>query len=344
MAQSPTDEAVATVPLSFGGGEHHSASETSVPEGFARRVSNFDINDSGLLSTRPEFEAVPMLVGGHSMWTNNNHTLTLVFRGSELCRLLGGSVMVPTGYSINGRGRVWYVEINDDVWFSNGMDGGILRASGLVDPYGTTPVLGPQSPDTEVVDSRAYLSPMPFGRYLARFAGRLWCVQGDTIYYSQPLNYQQYDGRYSFIKAPGYVTAFGAVSDGMYVSTAQEVFFIRGTDPAQMELVKCSDSAAVLDSQVYLPFDTVDGEALSVNGSQYQVSNAFAWLGRHGLCIGIPSGVVRNLTADRARLPVHPRANSALIARDGFYQVVSVVESISSDGRGHAKDTPVITL
>lgn len=344
MAQSLTNDAVPTVPVSFGKGEHHIAEETAIPDGFARRVINFDVDDSGRLNARPVFDIAPTMVGGHSMWTNNNHTLTLVFVGSELCKVLGGAALLHLNAFIMGRGRVWYVEINEDVWFSNGHDGGILRASGLIDPFGTTPVVPPQMPGSEVIYTAAYLTPMPFGRYLTRYAGRLWCAQGDTIFFSQPLNYQQHDRRYDFIIAPGYITALGSVADGLYVSTSQEVFFLRGDDPSKMELVKCSDSAAILDSQVYLPFDTVDTDALSVNGSQYQVSNAFAWLSRHGLCVGIPSGVVRILTADRARLPVHARANSALLARGGFYQVVSVVDSIGSDGRGHAKDTPVINL
>ena len=344
MAQSPTDDAVTTAPVSFGRGEHHVADETAIPEGFARRISNFDISDSGVISTRPAFELVPSMIGGHSMWTNGGHTRTLVFVGSELCEVIGGVALLRLGAFLTGRGRVWYVEINGDVWFSNGHDGGVLRASGVVEPFGTTPVVPAQVPGSEVLDLRDSLTPMPFGRYLTQHAGRMWCVQGDTIFYSQPLNYQQHDRRYDFITAPGYVTAFGGVSDGLYLSTGQEVFFLRGDDPKKMELMKCSDSAAVLDSQVYLPFDALDTDALAVNGNQYQVSNAFAWLSRHGLCIGIPSGVVRILTADRARLPVHTRANSALLARDGFYQVVSVVDSLGSDGRGHAKDTPVINL
>lgn len=344
MAQSPTDDAVPTVPLTFGKGEHHVADETAIPDGFARRVINFDISDSGHLDARPVFELVPSMVGGHSMWTNNEHSLTLLFVGSELCKMLGGVALLPLGRFISGRGRVWYCEINGDVYFSNGVDGGVLRASGVVDDFGTTPEVPPQMPGSEVLDIRNFLTPMPFGRYLTQHAGRLWSVQGDTIFYSQSLNYQQHDRRYNFITAPGYITAFGSVADGLYVSTTSEVFFLRGDDPTKMELIKCSDSAAVLDSQVYLPFDTLDTDALAVNGSQYQVSNAFAWLSRHGLCIGIPSGVVRILTADRARLPVHARASSALIARDGFYQVVSVVDSISSDGRGHAKDSPVNNL
>lgn len=67
MAQSPTDDAVPTAPVSFGKGEHHVADETAIPDGFARRISNFDIDDSGKLDTRPVFELVPSMVGGHSM-------------------------------------------------------------------------------------------------------------------------------------------------------------------------------------------------------------------------------------------------------------------------------------
>jgi hypothetical protein len=346
MAQSPTpnEAPLPTIPLSFGGGEHHVADETAIPNGFARRIVNWDIDDSGKLDTRPEFVALPGVAGGHSMWTKADQSLTLVFVGSELFRLVGGTSLISMNYFISGRGRVWYVEINDEVYFSNGGDGGVVTAALTVEDFGTTPTVPPQDLDSEVVDPRTYLQPMPFGRYLARFAGRLWVVQGDTIFYSQPINYSQHDRRYNFIVAPGYITGFGAVSDGLYVSTRQEVFFLRGDNPSEMKLVKCSDSAAVLDSQIYLPFDTVDTDALSVNGSQYQVSNAFAWLSRHGMCVGLPSGVVRILTAERARLPVYAQANTALLARDGFYQIVSVVDSLGSDGRGHAKDTPVNNL
>ena len=346
MAQSPTTNEVAlpTVPVSFGAGEHHVADETAIPDGFARKIVNWDIDDSGKLEVRPEFETLPMVPGCHSMWTKADQSLTLVFVGSELHRLVGGVTLLSLGYFISGRGRVWFVEINDEVYFSNGEDGGVLTDYLTVEPFGTTPAIPEQPAGSEVVDPRTFYQPMPFGRYLARYAGRLWVAVGDTIFYSQPINYSQHDRRYDFITAPGYITGFGAVSDGLYVSTRQEVFFLRGDDPKEMRLVKCSDAAAVLDSQVYLPFDTVDTDALSINGSQYQVSNAFAWLSRHGLCIGLPSGVVRILTADRARLPVYAQANTALLARDGFYQVVSVVDSLGSDGRGHAKDTPVNNL
>ena len=349
MPQSPTDSqsAVPTAALSFALGEHHVADETAVPEGYARRVVNWDIDDSGRLDTRPAFTPLPGLPGAHSMWTSNDHSLTLAFVGSELHRLVRsnlGTSLVPVGFSINGRGRVWYAEVNGDVYFSNGTDGGVLRPSLRVDPLGVDPAL-PASPDpyavSEVVDDRQFLQSMPQGRYLAVFAGRLWVVQGDTIYHSQPLNYRQHDRRYDFITAPGYITAFGAVSDGLYVSTSQEVYFLRGRDPREMEMVKCSDAAAVLDSQVYLPFDVVDTDALAVNGSQYQVSNAFGWLCRAGLAVGIPSGVVRILTASRARLPLHPRAHTALIARGGFHQVVSVVDPTDPVRRGHAVDSLV---
>ncbi len=345
MAQSPTpEEQLSTVPLFFGAGEHHVADEVAMPDGFARRIINWDIDDSGRLDTRPEFIPVPGIPGGHSMWTRQNHSLTVLFVGNELYRLVGGSALVPMNYFISGFGRVWYAEVNDSVHFSNGTDGGVITPALTVEPFGVDPVATDYGPGSEVIDQRTFMQAMPPGRYVTRYAGRLWDVQGDTIFHSQPLNYRQHDRRYDFIQAPGYVTAFGAVSDGLYLSTSQEVFFLRGDNPSDMKLVKCSDSAAVLDSQVYLPFDTVDTEALAVNGSQYQVSNAFAWLSRHGLCIGLPSGVVRILTADRARLPAHARANTALLARDGFYQVVSVVDSLGSDGRGHAQDTPVNNL
>lgn len=346
MAQSPTPDqsALATIPLSFGRGEHHVADELAIPDGFARKIINWDIDDSGKLDTRPEFDVLPGLPGGHSMWSNNDQSLTLVFVGSQLHRLVGGAALIPMPFYISGMGRVWYTEVNENVHFSNGFDGGVVTPALTVEPFGIDPVPTDYGTESEVIDTRTYWGAMPSGRYVTRYAGRLWVVQGDTIFFSQPLNYRQHDRRYDFIKAPGYITAFGSVSDGLYVSTSQEVFFLRGTDPKEMGLVKCSDAAAILDSQIYLPFDALDTDSLAVNGSQYQVSNAFAWLCRSGLAVGIPSGVVRILTADRARLPVHARANTALLARDGFYQVVSVVDSLGSDGRGHAKDSPVNNL
>lgn len=345
MPQSTTDKqtpALPTVPVSFALGEHHVADETAVPEGFARSVVNWDIDDSGLLSARPEFVPLRGLPGAHSMWTTNDQKLTLLFVGSELHRLVGGAGVLPLGFTINGRGRVWYAEINDHVYFSNGHDGGVLTPALTVEPLGVASTPAPPDPDSENLDERMFYQAMPPGRYLTRYAGRLWLAVGDTVFYSQPLNYRQHDRRYDFITAPGYITAMGAVSDGLYISTSQEVFFVRGTDPREMEMMKCSDAAAILDSQISLPFDLLDVNALAVEGSQYQVSNAFAWLCRTGLAIGIPSGVVRILTADRARLPLYEYARTAFIARNGYYQVVSVTGDKGVVRRGHTIDSPAI--
>ena len=137
------------VTLTFARGEHHRAKETRIPEGFARKIVNFDATPSGLLVTRPGF--VPSsFPGGHSMFTTSAGVTFYVSNGVLVKAGDGFTVPVVDRFgqivTIIGK-RLWWVEVNGLAYYSN------ASCNGCVDAYGRGRPVGVPNPVAQVVDT-----------------------------------------------------------------------------------------------------------------------------------------------------------------------------------------------
>lgn len=140
------------VPLSFGGGEHHVAHETRIPEGYARRVVNWDLDDTGVAHQR---HVLGLLSGGaecHSGWEDPATGVVYLVAESKLCTYQGGSIVPVPGYlgghvTLNNVARVYYERVGDIVYFTNGIRHGVVRKDGMAYPWG---VPNPVSPVRDV--------------------------------------------------------------------------------------------------------------------------------------------------------------------------------------------------
>lgn len=327
----------------FGRGAHHVAEETRIPKGYARRVDNFNIDDSGVLNARRKF--VRLDAGGHSPYAFGG--ALYFFDCGALYRLVpGGRVPVYAAdgpFVMQGEGRVWYVEVNDLLLFSNGHDSGCLGPDGVARPWGATAArwfVGERGADSELLALK--LSPFPACVFLARLGGRVYGAAGDVVYCTQALDYASYDPRYDFVILPGPVTALGAVRDGLYISTEQGVFFYRPPIGAGEEgsLTPVAYAPALYGSQVYVPYRTLGVEAIG----ETQMDDAFCWLTVEGLVAGFAGGRVEALTAAAVRLPPGREARTALVKSEGIYQIVSVLKSPSSAPADSAQDSVFIEL
>lgn len=327
--------------LSFAKGEHHVANEMRIPEGFARRVRNFNIDDGGVLIARRQFEKAA--IGGHSPFVLPDQRSTLFFDGGRLMRFTDTGAVLPVSgesgpFSLPGTGRVWYVLVNDRVYFSNGQGNGRVRPDGVAEVWGKDReawfVGAPD--DTELLPMA--LDAFPPSRYLAHFGGRIYGAVDNLVLMTAPLDYSSYDPRYDYVTLPSEVTAVGSVTDGLYLGTTQGVYFYKPDKAAA--ITKVSDTPAIAGSQVYVPYLAIGIDA--IGGAP--VADAFCWLTREGLCAGLPGGQLRALTGGVVKLPAEIAPRTSLVQTDGFYQIVSVLEPPAISQELGARDTVTVTL
>lgn len=153
--------------------------------------------------------------------------------------------------------------------------------------------------DTGIQPQFQYCEPMPTGRYLSYWRGRILTAKANVINFSEPMAYHIHDYRHGFIQMPQRVTFLAPADGGIWVGQVDHVVFLQGTDPNQMEFRRKSARAPVPGSVVYLDADTAgqndQGGATTV-----------AWLADNGYVVGTAggevvensSGVLNGITAD----------------------------------------------
>lgn len=163
--------------------------------------------------------------------------------------------------------------------------------------------------------------PLPAGSQIFMANGRLCSVDGNRINIgspSRPGYYIPIDGRQRAEGAPmdyGYVT-FPAAVDlvvptqmGVYVAYGDITQFFAGTDFAAVELVKD-----------VLPYGAVPGTSFVV---PHKENPLVGWFGAHGIVIGDPQGMVKDLMIDNIDLTPPVSGASAVIQNNGTRRVVS---------------------
>lgn len=124
------------VGIDFSGGKNNVAKETELPKGSVRELLNADLSNSGEISRRRGYtkiydagsEAV------HSLFSSKLHT---VFCQDTTLRKFNQdytATLLKTG--INPNNLMSYTEVNNQIYYSNAVDTGIVLEDGSVAPWG----------------------------------------------------------------------------------------------------------------------------------------------------------------------------------------------------------------
>lgn len=138
----------------------------------------------------------------------------------------------------------------------------------------------------------AHLSPMPTGKYLCYWRGRLITATANVIRFSEPLAYHLHDERHGFIQTSQRVTFIQPVENGLWVGQSDHVIFIQGTQPDDMTISIKSAQAPVPNSAIQIPSNDI-GEA-SEGGSLVTI-----WLASNGYVAGSSAGQIIEYQAGR---------------------------------------------
>jgi hypothetical protein len=124
--------------------------------------------------------------------------------------------------------------------------------------------------------------PMPTGKYLSYWRGRLLTASRNVVRFSESLAFHIHDARFGFFLMPQRVTFLAPVEGGIFVGQVDHVAFLRGTSPQEMESARLAARPPVPGSVVYLE---AEDSRFGTNGAAVPV-----WLAENGYVAGMPDG------------------------------------------------------
>ena len=263
---------------------------------------NVDVDQTGRVSRRRGYEQVNS-TPCHSVWHGAGRTLAvsngwIVLVGEDFSYL-------PLHDLAHGDERVWFLDVNGDVFWGNGFETGILRRGMVPQSW---PFLMPQSEN----DDR-HLEAMPVGKNLELYNGRIFLAKDNAVFYSEPLGYYATDLARNWFVFDSPVTMIRAVDDGLYVGTGTEVNYLGG--PTVQEMVRRIVSSS----------PPIEGTCAKVDGGQIMsgeiLQKGVMWTALDGIYAGFPQGQVFNLTKDKLRYP-GGNSGSAVVFDDVYLSLI----------------------
>lgn len=186
----------------------------------------------------------------------------------------------------------------------------------------------------KVADNQ-FLTRMKPGGIVRAYNGRLITARGDEVWFSEPFRYGLTSPRHNFLRFNARVTMVEPVVDGVYVSTQEAVYFLRGDKPGAFTQSLVSANAA-FGTGTAVPIG-----ALPKKYADQATGAAVVWLGARGYSLGMPGGTVHDVQQDRLLLPAATGVQGVYWTVDGIQQVISIVESPMPAGPGAAVDSTV---
>lgn len=253
------------------------------------RLINVDPDNTGGCSLRKGYLLTASLVGAHSLWSNPYNPQEAYYVEGSVLKMRSVSGVVTPLRAVTAGLRMFYIQVNDIVAYSNGADNGIIE-KGVDYP---TPLIMPG----------VYKLPMVSGRCLEWYNGRLYTgisengahalVCSDSL--DTPGGVQSMDDRQCIVaQFDGPITMIQRVESpsaaGLYVSAGESTFYFSGSDPVVDESsaqILVDSFGAVIGSNTPCPLSLVDK-------GQAKGYGAF-WVAGGRVCFGTPSGSVEFL-------------------------------------------------
>lgn len=135
------------------------------------------------------------------------------------------------------------------------------------------------------------LSPMPTGRYMKYWQGRLLTADKNILRFSEPMAYHLHDEKFGFVVMPQRITFILPVDGGIWVGQVTHVVFLTGTKPTEMTFQSKTSHAPVPDSAIEIDNNDI-GSDISQGGN-----TTVLWLAENGYILGTSSGQIIELQA-----------------------------------------------
>lgn len=288
---------------------------------------NVDIDDVGQIRRRRGYTRVA---------TGDFHSLYSDATGLVLAVKDGALGIVRTNYSFEpllpnaGPDPFDYVRVGDTIYFSSASTSGQIGPSFIVSRWGEqvsagtwlSPVVRP----TETLGpvKGKLIGPPPLATALTYWNGRIYLANGDTLWATELYLYNYIDKTRTFFKFESDITMLATVTDGLYVGTHSNVWFLSGP-LSEMRRIPIMSYGVLPRSSIEVPAELIKPQ---INQDpQSPIRNAVLFLTHTGLCAGFDNGVIYNLTQSEVIFPDAVTAAPMFRRQDGVNSYVAVMDS-----------------
>jgi len=135
-----------------------------------------------------------------------------------------------------------------------------------------------------------FLSPPPAGQILEYYGGRIFIGSFDAVWHTEPFKYELCDMSNGFTQFESDVTLVGAVNDGIYFGTDDDISFARGDSPKSFKWEEKADYGAI--------FGTMQKIIRPDVGQNEATQTLIVFASARGICIGGKGGEMVNKSRD----------------------------------------------
>lgn len=271
-----------------------------------RDALNVDVTTEGSIKTRAGYTQVVAGDDVHSLWAPLEGSFALYCGAGNLYRTTPAMAPVLVAPGFGQMGPVRYVQVNEAIYFTDGVRAGSYHPSA-----GPTPAWGNAVAQT-VGDQD--LVPMPPGSNLAYHNARLLVAVGSALIYSEPFTPHLRDAARGFELFPAQITCVAAVEAGVFV-VADKTYFIEGGFPAQTV-------------RAVLPYGGPSQQA------GYRPDGGAHWMSTRGIVACSKDGEITNLQDKHIAIEVSGAAATLMREADGTRAIVAALTEQGSFAAG----------
>ncbi len=165
---------------------------------------------------------------------------------------------------------------------------------------------------------RFNIYPAPSGDEIKYYRGRLYIVEDNILWYSEPLQYEQYQLDRNYIEFTENIINILPVENGIWVGTEKGIYYLSGNTPEEftMTLKEC--------------VKIVKGTPQKFSGSYIQLDNTpigYKWLVTTdiGIFVLFNQGVIINLTATNLSIDKAIKGTSVFLQAQGLNQYLTIL-------------------
>jgi hypothetical protein len=269
--------------------------------GWLVTADNVDVTNTGGLSRREGYsrERVGRFTGAYSTIAFDRLYLTTA---TEIVTFDGVQVAV-----LSSTAPIYWAEINEDVYFNNGQDSGVIRPDHSVHPWRRDGSYGAGFLDDAGAQLPALFDQLPLGTdVIQAWKGRMYAAQymptenQTVVWFSEAFGFHLFNLDSDFFVVPGRVLMLAPTTDALVVGTDAQVFAYTGDA-----------------MQVQADYGVVPGD-----NWRRDDSGILFWSAR-GVCRAMPFA---NLTESRVSLAPGVRAGSGLIHTRGTKRFIALLQ------------------
>jgi hypothetical protein len=256
---------------------------------------NIDHDASGRVSRRKGYSATAVLSAAHSLWSASEAGPCYFVSGTNLCQLHSDYTYTAIA-TVSAGARVRYAQLADMTCWLNGFEKGLIQFGG-----NTSWVAGSYTGPT----TQRVLSDPPIGHLVAVHRGRVWIGQGTVVWYSEPFSTSQFDLVRNFFTFGTRLRMIASTDQMLYISDDNTTWALTGATPGDMTLLKVAGYPAIEGTEASIDLSRLGLEGLYGVGA--------IWMSTRGVCIGLPTGQMMNMTEHKFDLPTATAGAGAVV-------------------------------